>query len=66
MAVKNDRIQSGFLTCPVISGSEVGRQFVGGAQVAVARVALVDRAVRDVVGVLDQAQVAGVAILQRY
>ena len=51
-------------TCDLGPALEEGGEFVGGAEVPVARLALVDRAVGDVVGVLDQAQVAGPAVLE--
>ena len=52
------------LTCDLGPALEEGGEFVGGAEVPVARLALVDRAVGDVVGVLDQAQLAGPTVLQ--
>ena len=51
-------------TCDLGPALEEGGEFVGGAEVPVARLALVDRAVGDVVGVLDQAQLAGPTVLQ--
>ena len=53
------------LTCDLRPALEEGGEFVGGAEVAVARLALVDRAVGDVVGVFDQAQLAGPTVLVR-
>ena len=52
------------LTCYLRPALEEGGEFVGGAEVPVARLALVDRAIGDVVGVLDQAEVAGPTVLQ--
>ena len=51
-------------TCDLGPALKEGGEFVGGAEVPVARLALVDRAVGDVVGVLDQAQLAGPTVLQ--
>ena len=51
------------LTCDLRPALEEGGEFVGGAEVAVARLTLVDRAIGDVVGVFDQAKFAGPAIL---
>ena len=53
------------LTRDLRSALEERCELVSGAEVPVARLALVDRAVGDVVGVLDQAQVAGPAVLWR-
>ena len=58
------RSRSHLLACDLRPALEERREFVGGAEVPVARLALVDRAVGDVVGVLDQAQVAGSAVLE--
>ena len=58
------RSRSHPLACDLRPALEERREFVGGAEVPVARLALVDRAVGDVVGVLDQAQVAGSAVLE--